>query len=706
MSIAAAVETRLDLDRRRRIRTGGLLLVALAALVTLELSLNTVGAFPEEWRIPLAEWINQARRWVISNQTTHGLFLVVLNPISDVIGYSLRWVEAALLWLPWFVIVMATGMVATSILGFRGGILTAAGVMYFGSVGLWEESVQTLALMGVAVVISVAIGIPLAIWAARRERVERALRPLLDAMQTLPAFVYLIPVVLLFGIARVPAIIATVIYALPPVIRLTTLGIRSVESSTVEAAEMFGATPGQILRKVQLPQAMPTILTGINQTIMMALSIVVIAALIGAGGLGQVVLESLRRLFVGRALEAGLAIVVLAIIMDRLMHGAAGLGSGKGRLRIFPDRYFSNQWIQRIEEVLEGADRIIRATGRMVSYPLVADARTTRRSGEETALQRHPRRVVGGILLLAGVVFGTTREGAEFPSAVTFSFAAPVDSLVDWVGKNLYQIGETWIGTGPFSDFVTIYAVTPLREFFSSTLAWPVVVIAVILAGWWFGGPGLATLAGACALGLGLLGMWTLSMDTLAQVIVAVILAIVLGIPLGVLSSRSNRFERMLKPVLDFLQTIPSFVILVPVIILFNVGRIPGIIASVLYALPAATRLTSLGIRRVSAEATEAARAFGATQSQILRKIQLPLAMPTIIAGINQTVMLVLAMVVIAGLVGGGGLGLETVRGLRRSDSVGSGFAAGLAIVLLAMILDRLLQAWARRLSPPAGGGR
>ena len=706
MNIAAAVETRLDLDRRRRIRTGGLLLVALAALVTLELSLNAVGAFPEEWRIPLAEWINQARRWVISNQTTHGLFLLVLNPISDAIDYSLRWVEAALLWLPWFVIVMATGMVATSILGFKGGILTAAGVMYFGSVGLWEESVQTLALMGVAVVISVAIGIPLAIWAARRERVERALRPLLDAMQTLPAFVYLIPVVLLFGIARVPAIIATVIYALPPVIRLTTLGIRSVESSTVEAAEMFGATPGQILRKVQLPQAMPTILTGINQTIMMALSIVVIAALIGAGGLGQVVLESLRRLFVGRALEAGLAIVVLAIIMDRLMHGAAGLGSGKGRLRIFPDRYFGNQWIRRIEEALEGADRIIRAAGRAISYPLVANQRTTKRSGDETALQCHPRRVVGGILLLAAVVFGTTREGAEFPSAVTFSFAAPVDSLVDWVGKNLYQIGETWIGTGPFSDFVTIYAVTPLREFFSSTLAWPVVVIAVILAGWWFGGPGLATLAGACAVGLGLLGMWTLSMDTLAQVIVAVILAIVLGIPLGVLSSRSNRFERMLKPVLDFLQTIPSFVILVPVIILFNVGRIPGIIASVLYALPAATRLTSLGIRRVSAEATEAARAFGATRSQILRKVQLPLAMPTIIAGINQTVMLVLAMVVIAGLVGGGGLGLETVRGLRRSDSVGSGFAAGLSIVLLAMILDRLLQAWARRLSPPAAASR
>ena len=508
------------------------------------------------------------------------------------------------------------------------------------------------------------------------------------------------------------------VYALPPVIRLTTLGIRTVEPATVEAAEMFGATPGQVLRKVQLPQAMPTILTGINQTIMMALSIVVIAALIGAGGLGQVVLESLRRLFVGRALEAGLAIVVLAIILDRLTHGAAGLGPGKGRLRIFSDRHLGNRWIRAIEWVLESVDRIIQRIGRAVSYPLVAVLRSMNRPGQETALERHPRRVVGGILLAAAVVFGTNREGPGFPSAATFSFAAPVDTLVDWVGKNLYQISKTytgpfsdfvttygtWIGTGPFSDFVTIYAVSPLREFFSATLAWPVVVAALVLVGWWFGGPGLATLAGACAVGLGLLGMWTLSMDTLAQVIVAVILAIALGIPLGVLSSRSNRFERLLKPMLDFLQTIPSFVLLIPVIIMFNVGRIPGIIASVLYALPAATRLTSLGIRSVSAEATEAARAFGATRGQILRKVQLPLAMPTIIAGINQTVMLVLAMVVIAGLVGGGGLGLETVKGLRRSDSVGSGFAAGLAIVLLAMILDRLLQAWARRLSPPASG--
>ena len=702
MNGAAAVEARMATDRRRRIRTGGTLLAALAALVVIEMSLGAVGAFPESWRIPLAEWVNEARRWVISNQTTHWLFLLVLNPISDAIDGSLRWVESVFLWLPWYVVVAATGMLATSVLGIKGGALTSLGVLYFGSVGLWEESLQTLALMGVAVVISVAIGIPLGIWGARNERVARGMRPLLDAMQTLPAFVYLIPVVLLFGIARVPAIIATVIYALPPVIRLTTLGIRSVDPSTVEAAEMFGATPRQILRKVQIPQAIPTILTGINQTIMMALSIVVIAALIGAGGLGQVVLESLRRLFVGRALEAGLAIVVLAMIMDRLTHGAAGLGGRKGRFRIFADRHASQPLIRSTEGALDRIDHLIKRAGNSIGHPLGALLGNAGMADTAARFANHPRRVLGGVILVAALVFRGARTGMDFPPLLSFSFAGPVDSLVDWVGKNLYQIGETWIGTGPFSDFVTIYAVTPLREFFSATLAWPVVVIAVMLAGWWFGGPGLGAFSGACAVGLGLLGMWTLSMDTLAQVIVAVVFAILLGIPLGVMSSRSNRFERLLKPVLDFLQTIPSFVILVPVIIMFNVGRIPGIIASVLYALPVATRLTSLGIRRVSSEATEAARAFGATRGQILRKVQLPLAMPTIIAGVNQTVMLVLAMVVIAGLVGGGGLGLETVRGLRRSDSVGSGFAAGLAIVLLAMILDRLLQAWAQRMSPPA----
>ena len=694
---ASAVESRLALDRRRRTRSGSELVVGLALVVAAQLALSAVGGFPESWAIPLADWIDDARRWVINNQTTHWSFSFIFNPISDAIDWGLRTVERFLLWLPWFVVTAAAAMVTAAALGMRAGVLAAAGVVYFGAIGLWSESLETVALMTVAVGISVAIGVPVGIASARYDRLQRSLRPLLDAMQTLPAFVYLIPVVLLFGVARVPAIIATVVYALPPVIRLTSLGIRSVSPATVEAAEMFGATPRQTLRKVQFPQALPSVLTGINQTIMMALSIVVIAALIGAGGLGQVVLESLRSLRVGRALEAGLAIVVLAMLMDRVTHGAAGLGSRRRRQRLMPDSWGGLGLVHRIEGAVGAVDRIMARAGAVLVSPV-------RGVPGLAALARHPRWVLGLFALVAATVISAAIGRPEFPAAVSFSFAPAIDWLVDWVRDNLYEIGGTWFGTGWFSDSITIYAVTPLRELFSADLAWPVVVLAVALAGWRLGGASLAAFCTACTAGLGFLGMWTLSMDTLAQVIVAVVMAILCGIPLGVLASRSDRFERMLKPVLDFLQTIPSFVLLVPVIIMFNVGRIPGIIASVLYALPAATRLTNLGIRQVSGEATEASRAFGATRGQTLRKVQLPLAAPSIIAGINQTVMLVLAMVVIAGLVGGGGLGLETVKGLRRTDSVGSGFVAGLAIVLLAMLLDRLLGAWTRRFTPVEAG--
>ena len=694
--VSSTIEARLALDRQRRLRSGGGLAIGVAVLVALQIALSSLGGFPESLVVPLADWIDDARRWVIDNQTTHWSFSLIFNPVSDTIDWALRTVERILLWLPWYVVTGATAMVAAAVLGMRAGLLAAVGVMYFGAIGLWEESIQTVALMTVAVAIAVAIGVPVGIASARYDRLQQALRPLLDAMQTLPAFVYLIPVVLLFGVARVPAIIATVVYALPPVIRLTNLGIRTVPAATVEAAEMFGATPRQTLRKVQFPLALPSVLTGINQTIMMALSIVVIAALIGAGGLGQVVLVSLRGLFVGRALEAGMAIVVLAVIMDRVTHGAAGLGVRR-RLRLLPDSMSGLGAVRRVEDGLAAADRGLGRVGNLLAVPL------SQKLGV-AAVARHPRRVLGGALVAVGILVGAAVGKSDFPDMISFSFAPAIDSLVDWVRDNLYEIGGTWFGTRGFSDAVTIYAVTPLRELFSAELAWPVVVLAVALAGWRLGGAALATFCTACVAGLGFLGMWELSMDTFAQVIVAVAMAILCGIPLGVLAARSDRFERLLKPVLDFLQTIPSFVLLVPVIIMFNVGRVPGIIASVLYALPAATRLTNLGIRQVEGEATEASRAFGATRGQTLRKVQLPLAAPSIIAGINQTVMLVLAMVVIAGLVGGGGLGLETVKGLRRTDSVGSGFVAGLAIVLLAMLLDRLLQAWTRRFTPVEGG--
>ncbi len=670
-------------------------LLVIAGLAALEVALGFVSGFPESWNVHLADPINEARNWVITNRNDHWLFAFFFNPLQDGIEYFIRLVEDWLLALPWFVTVAATGLIVAKALGVRAGLLGLAGALYFGVVGLWTESIQTFTLMAVSVVLSVLLGVPLGIWAARRDRVDAALRPVLDAMQTLPSFVYLIPVVLFFGIARVPSVVAAVVYALPPVVRLTYLGIRQVPRESLEASAMFGATRRQTLTKVQIPLALPTILAGVNQTIMMALSIVVIAALIGAGGLGQEVLDALRNRQVGRALEGGLAIVVLAVLLDRVTHGFAGLaGRAESRFRLLPDRWRHATWAQRVEGGLDRAAATMQRGARALVAPLRHSRAGPWLAGSATSVA-----AVASLAVLA--VVGIAAGWQDFPTWLSLSFADAADSAVRWARDNLYEIGSTGIGTGPFSDFITIWLVKPLREFLAFDLAWPVVIAGGALLSWQAGGPRLAAFSAASLFGIGLLGMWELSMDTLAQVLVAVALSLLIGIPLGIWAAASDRVERALRPLLDFLQTIPSFVLLVPVIILFNVGRIPGIIASVLYALPPVVRLTNLGIREVSGSATEASISFGATRRQTLTKVQVPLAMPSIMAGINQTVLLVLAMVVIAGLVGGGGLGLEAVRGLARSDT-GLGFEAGISIVLLAMVLDRITQGWAERLQPPA----
>jgi glycine betaine/proline transport system permease protein len=397
-----------------------------------------------------------------------------------------------------------------------------------------------------------------------------------------------------------------------------------------------------------LPLALPSILLGVNQTIMMALGIVVIAALIGAGGLGWEVLDALRRLRVGQALEAGMAIVLMAVVFDRISYGFA-----RRRPVASPSSLRANVPGWLLAYVFWGGVTIF-----VLAFLLIDAER--------------------------GVLRG-------FPTGWRLSIRTPVDAAVAWMKIHLYEIGGLPIGTGPLSDFLVIYLLNPLRRMVQTTLPWPILIAAVGLIGHWTGGWRLALGCMAGLFVIGLLGLWDQSMDTLSQVLVAVVLTVVIGMPLGIWSARSDVVEALLRPLLDFLQTIPPFVFLVPVIMLFNVGRVPGIIASVLYALPPIIRLTNLGIRQVTPAALEAADAFGSTTWQKLTKVQLPLARPSIRLGINQTVMMVLAMVVIAGLVGGGALGLEAVNGLARSQ-LGRGLEAGLAIVILAFILDRFTQ--------------
>jgi glycine betaine/proline transport system permease protein len=665
------------------------LLVALLLVHHFVLNLNL---FPEAWDVRLREPLDTFKQWSIRNQTTHPVFLYFFEPISDVIDIALRRAETFLLWLPWPVLLAAVFLTAQKAGNLRLALLTSFCLLFMGLVGLWPQSMQTLALMAVSVLIALLIGIPLGIWAGRNKKVERGLRPFLDAMQTMPAFVYLLPVVLFFGIARVPSAVATIIYALPPAIRLTTLGIREVDREAVEAARSFGATPRQVLLKVQLPLALPTIMAGVNQTIMMALGIVVIAAMIGAAGLGGVVLDSLRSLRVGQALEAGLAIMFLAVLLDRLseaiaMRNRTGVVVKNGRL--FPRSWQTNRLIIRLEA---GLDWLYLTSGKGL-------ARLATFSRSDFVVQY--AYLFASLLLLAVLLWlGRALDWTTFPEAWRFNLQDPTDTAVRWMRDNLFEfeLGPFLLGTRPFSNFVIVQMLDPLDAFFQEFLSWPALVLLVALLGYWVSGWRLALGGAVVLLGIGLLGMWELALVTLSQVIVAVFFSLIIALPLGIWAARSNTVAAVLRPILDFLQTIPAFVYLVPVIMLFNVGRVPGIMASVLYALPPAIRLTNLGIRQASPEAVEAAHAFGSTSRQLLLKVQLPLALPSIMTGINQTVMMVLAMVVVAGMVGGAGLGLEAVNGLARNQ-LGQGIEAGLAIVILAVVIDRLLLAGAARTS-------
>lgn len=269
-------------------------------------------------RIPLADWVDAFVKWL----TVVGADF--FGAISDNLLSVLLRVERFLLWLPWFVVVLVVAAAAWRVVGWRLAVGVVVSLTLIGAFGLWDEAMTTLALVIVATFLATVIGIPVGIGMARSKVLQDGLKPVLDLMQTMPSFVYLIPALMLFGLGKVPALMATFIYAVPPVIRLTDLGIRQVAADVVEAAQAFGATPTQILFWVQIPLALPTIMAGINQTIMMAVAMVVIASMIGAGGLGKEVLTAIGRLQVGRGFTAGISIVILAIIIDRITSGVAG----------------------------------------------------------------------------------------------------------------------------------------------------------------------------------------------------------------------------------------------------------------------------------------------------------------------------------------------------------------------------------------------
>lgn len=276
------------------------------------------------FRIPLGTWVDAFVDWLTS---ALGGFFDVLSVIMKALYGALDFVVGAP---PFWAVIVVLGVIAFLAKGWKLALGTVIGLLIIVGVDEWENAMDSLALVLLASIVALVIAIPLGIWAARNDTASKVIRPILDFLQTMPAFVYLIPALMLFGIGVVPGIVATIVFALAPGVRLTELGIRGVDAEVVEAGHAFGSTPGRILRQIQLPLAMPSIMAGVNQVIMLSLSMVVIAGMVGAGGLGGDVVASLNRIDVGLGFEAGLSVVILAMILDRI---TGGFGSSKPRRR-------------------------------------------------------------------------------------------------------------------------------------------------------------------------------------------------------------------------------------------------------------------------------------------------------------------------------------------------------------------------------------
>ena len=578
----------------------------------------------------------------------------IVFSVFDAFRALADWLVAALgdllLALTWLGTAVAGVLLVLRFGGWRAALIVAAAFLTLALMGLWEESIQTLALMLAAVTLSLAVGVPLGIVAGRSDRLHRAISPVLDAMQIVPAFAYLMPVVILFSVGPAAAVIATMIYAVPPAVRITALGIRGVTADTVEASKAMGATRAQTLLKVQLPLARRQLLLAVNQTIMFALSLVVIAGLIGGRGLGDVVTSGLYS-NAALALLAGIAIVVMAIALDRATAAIAER-TDPTRRHVAPDARRMRRATLLTLAGIVGAVVVARAIGFGGVYP----------DEYETAT----------------VIYSTTiRDG----------LLAAIQSVLDYVQDPASLIFGI---TEPIGNFLVRFGLEPLRVLLVEAPWWATLgclsAMALVVSGT------RAAVVTFLMLGaIGVMGVWDVAMDTASQVLVATVIAVAIGIAVGIWAAESPRVDRLIRPVLDTLQTLPQLVYIIPFIYLMPVSRVPGVVASVLYAIPVIIRLVASGLRGVPPAAVESSAAFGATNRQILTKVKLPLAREAIMLGVNQGIIMVLAVVVIGGLVGSGALGDSIARGLQRNE-FGLGVVASLAILALGIALDRVTQ--------------
>jgi glycine betaine/proline transport system permease protein len=646
---------------------------------------------PRDMIIPVSDWINLFMDWFVSS------FKWLFRSLNWLLSWPMSAAQGLLQWLPWPATIAAFCVVSWVSSGWRLSIFTGLALFYMVITGHWEPSMNTLGIVFVSIPLAIAVGSVLAVGAYNSARVNSIVQPILDLMQTVPTFAYLIPILLLFGFGPVVGVVASAIYACPPMVRNMILGLQKVPPEVIESGLMSGSTKRQLFWWVQVPTAMPNIMVGVNQTTMCALSMVIIAAIIGGSAdIGWEVLSTMRKAQFGQSLLAGAVIALIAMILDRISRG-------------FTDR------VRAVERGhLARAERLkpwYVALGLVVIFTLMAMF--------IPAIRGYPE---DWVIYPAGIIndglFYITANYADVTNSIKnttlFYYLLPIKvgfvktiSPFSWGFKLTptmiwaYSIAVTGLASWAFVTrgwrlSVAVIVIGGLLFFGITGIPWLPFILIVSLLAWQVGGTRTALLS---ILGWSFMlfsGIWPQAMLSVYMCLAAVIFCLLAGGGLGIWASQNQRVSNFIRPINDTLQSMPLFVILIPFLMFFQIGEFTSFLAIIAYAIVPTIRYTEHGLRAVSQETVEAGQSMGCTRRQMLWEVKMPLAIPEIMLGLNQTVLFALAMLVITALVGSKGLGQSVYIALSSADA-GRGMVAGLGMALIAIIADRIIQSWARK---------
>lgn len=652
--------------------------------------------YPKEWILPFVTGFNAVMDVVLP------VVKPVFRLVSEGLDYPMRAIKDGLAWLPWPVGIVLVTAVAYRSSGWRLALFALATLIYIFFAGYWRESMNTLALVLLAVPLSVGFGFAIGVYGYRHPNARNAINATMDLMQTMPSFAYLIPLLLLFGFGPVVGLIASAIYAAPPMVRNTMLGLELVPASIKEASTMSGSTARQRFWLAELPSARGHLLVGLNQTSNYALSMVIVAAIIGGfEDIGWEVLSSMRKAAFGQSLASGLVIALLAILIDRIMLGFAlkqqqGAAAEKG--------FLDGPRISILIVLGLAAGFLIHAFSLAWAYDVPgAEARVIFAKLDE-ALLAFVRDYAGVFNWIKNAAFYCLMlplrigiKGCATPAvwgvvltpALIAACAATVLALAALAGAKL-----------GWRSAIAVATLGLILFFGFGGLPWPILIAVLGLASYEAGGTRVAAITIGGLLFILTSGHWGFFMQSAYLCALAVLLCLLIGGALGIWAAENDRVSKVLRPINDALQTMPQFVFLIPALMLFKVGDFTALIAVMLYAIVPPIRYVEHGLRTVPAHIVEAARQMGASRRQLLWRVKVPLAMPVVMLGINQTIMAALSMLTIAALVGTRDLGQQVYVALSNADS-GMGLAAGFSIAIVATMSDRIIQAAASK-SPAA----